>query len=174
MQKWCKIDGPSDYDSTSTDDREFPEIIMMTFRRKKFDDFFVRNRFSNLTYLICVDSGLDDISPLSALVNCPNLSLINCSHNCISSLTGIESLSSVKYFYCNDNQINELSPLSLWNNLVTLECMNNQLYNLNGLEFCSSLKIIKCGENPFFIERSKIIIDGLKKHLPYCVILKGL
>lgn len=176
-KQWIKIDESSIYQpQDSEDETKWPDIRFISYRLPKLDKFFGGNRFPNLTVLLCVEIGLSEINSLSTLSNCPNLYLINCSHNKITSLQGIETLLSIKFFYCNDNQITDLAPLSCLINLTSLECQNNQLHDLHGLEFCPNLQTIKCGQNPMItqaiaqgtLERT---IQELKQQLPTSTIL---
>lgn len=59
---------------------------------------------------------------------------LNCSHQNINSLEGIELLKNLKLLNCKGNSITSLKPLKNNNNLITLFCSFNDLTTLEGIE----------------------------------------
>ncbi len=74
-----------------------------------------------------------------------NIIKINCSHENLVNLDGIENLVNLKYLYCPNNQLTELNIENLVN-LVYLDCSYNQLTELN-LENLINLKMLECYDN---------------------------
>ena len=52
---------------------------------------------------------------------------INCSHNKLTSLEGIENLVNLRRLYLNGNQLTSLEGIENLVNLELLRCYNNQL-----------------------------------------------
>ena len=92
------------------------------------------------------DFVLDD-SVLTASID--TITFLVISNLNIYSLEGIEALTSLKYFYCNDNQIDSLD-ISNNTSLIKLICPNN---NLTALDVSANiaLKELSCDNNPLTI-----------------------
>ena len=95
--------------------------------------------FSALTSLDCNDNYLESLD-VSGL---PELDLLDCSNNRLSSLTLGSGLLGVS---CNGNQLTELD-LSDASSLLLLNCSDNQLTELN-IGNNRQLQELKCEDNP--------------------------
>ena len=118
-------------------------LPLLTIAQKTYvpDDNF-EQEFIN----IGCDFVLDD-SVLTASID--TITFLVISNLNIYSLEGIEALTSLKYFYCNDNQIDSLD-ISNNTSLIKLICPNN---NLTALDVSANiaLKELSCDNNPLTI-----------------------
>ena len=93
-----------------------------------------------LTSLWVQGSGLSyqiqDISPLSGLVNLQTLSL---SRNQISDLTPLAELTNLQWISLNENQISDISPLAQLKSLSRLELRVNQISDISPLATLTNL-----------------------------------
>jgi Leucine-rich repeat (LRR) protein len=81
---------------------------------------------------------------------CPkndNITILNCSNNQLTSLTGIENLTNLKILYCGYNQLTNLESIKNLTNLIELYCYNNQLSSLVGIENLTNLTELYCYKN---------------------------
>ncbi len=80
-------------------------------------------------------------------LNLKNLKTLNCSHENITSLEGIENLTLLEELFCYNNQITNLIGIENLTFLKVLSCDNNQITSLIGIENLTYLKELYCGNN---------------------------
>ena len=73
--------------------------------------------------------------------------LLNCSHQGLVDLTGIEHFINVEVLYCYANQLSSLPDLSNLRNLRELWCNNNELTQLPPLSTLLALERVMCYSN---------------------------
>jgi Leucine-rich repeat (LRR) protein len=76
-----------------------------------------------------------------------NISIINCYHNQLTDLNGIEKLTNLKKLYCYSNFLTNLNEIKNLTYLTHLNCFNNKLINLNGIENLFFLQKLTCYKN---------------------------
>jgi Leucine-rich repeat (LRR) protein len=87
--------------------------------------------------------------------NLVNLKYLDCSHNFLTSLEGIENLTNLEQLNCGYNQLISLKGIEKLNNLWFLNCDDNLLRSLEGIENLQYLKFLYCHNN--FLTLSKEI-----------------
>ena len=68
------------------------------------------------------------------------MTYIDCSHNQLTSLKGIENLNNLTHLYCFNNQLTSLNGIEYLKNLNYLYCSNNH-FSKDYKKFLKSLKI---------------------------------
>lgn len=80
-----------------------------------------------------IDGNFSNISSLSGLEYCPELSGLTLSHNNISDLTPFTNLRKLYDVQLNVNNITDIGPLANSINLARLQLRNNHISNLSAL-----------------------------------------
>lgn len=106
-----------------------------------------------ITSVICEGRGISD---LTGLESCPNLTIINCSGNNISTLS-LHDLPQLTYIDCSKNRLQTLT-VSGPPALETLVCEDNKLVSLN-IAQNESLKNLDCSGNSI----ASLNLSGLTK-----------
>ena len=76
-----------------------------------------------------------------------NILTIDCSHNGITSLHGIEGLVNLRRLYCSNNQITSLQGIEGLVKLEALYYYSNDMTSLQGIESLLNLKVLLCSNN---------------------------
>lgn len=90
----------------------------------------------NLTYLNLVDNKISDISPLSCL---RNLTTLNLGANQIRDIFSLSSLTNLTELDLFRNKISDISPLSSLTNLTGLYLFRNQISDISPLSSLTNL-----------------------------------
>ena len=85
---------------------------------------------TNLTSLFLVANQISDLSPLSSLTSLTRLQLIRSQ---ISDISPLSSLTNLTRLDLENNQISDISPLSSLTNLTYLDLENNQISDISPL-----------------------------------------
>jgi hypothetical protein len=117
---------------------------------KDINILFHNMLFPKLVYLNLSFNLIKDISPPGIGLSFANISLLDISHNRISSLEFLSSLTTLKILRCHSNQIESLSPLQYLNNIEEVWVNNNKIEWTQFMFFSNSIqlkKLVKYG-NP--------------------------
>ena len=111
------------------------------------------------------DDNLTPILQISKKQGKPynQITYLNCSHQNLTNLDGIENLINLKELNCSNNQLTNLDGIENLINLKILYCSFNQLINLNGKENLINLTRLYCYNNNFLNEYKKYIKEYCKK-----------
>jgi internalin A len=82
---------------------------------------------TEMTELSLSMNRIEDISPLSSLVNLKELSI---KHNSINSLSGFETMVNLTHLDVAENQITDISPLVNLGNLTWIDLSSNEISDL--------------------------------------------
>ncbi len=104
----------------------------------------VIDNFPNLQILYCNSNQITSLEPLS---NCVNLNELYCYNNKITSIEPLSNCVNLQTLYCDNNQITSLEPLTNCVNLEKLYCWNNQITSLEPLSNCVNLNELYCYNN---------------------------
>ena len=89
-----------------------------------------------------------NISSLKGIEGLTSLIILECSDNELSSLKGIEGLTSLTTLYCNNNNLTSLKGIEGLTSLTSLGCYDNKLTSLNELINLRNLRHIEYSNNP--------------------------
>ncbi len=103
----------------------------------------------NLTGLWLGNNQISDLSPLSGLAS---LTALDLSGNRISDVSPLSGLTSLDWLNLEDNQISDLSPLSGLTNLTDLWLSYNQISDLSPLLELTNLTVLHLWDNPLSVE----------------------
>jgi len=92
-----------------------------------------------VTYLLCQNLGISDLSSLSDLVNLERLYLQN---NALTSLETLPALSKLKNISVAGNQLNTLKGVERLPALEELQANKNSIIELSGVEQLANLKVV--------------------------------
>lgn len=101
------------------------------------------SKCKKLEKVICFLNKLTDLQGL----NFSSLEELDCSHNYITHLNGLENCLLLKKLNCNDNKIISLRHLKNCVQLRQLACYNNPITSLQGLEKCFQLQYLNCNSD---------------------------
>ena len=99
---------------------------------------------TNLTELNIYGNQISDISPLSSLTN---LSQLRLGGNQIGDISSLASLTNMILLYLGENQISDISPLSSLTNLTLLDLDGNQISDISPLASLVNLNALSLNEN---------------------------
>ena len=87
--------------------------------------------------------------PLDATVlgSFPNLLVLNCQDNHLTSLAGLEACPQLLELNCNNNKLTSLAEIGLCSELEILKCRSNCLTDLTIDQFHIDLRILDCAKN---------------------------
>ena len=102
---------------------------------------------TELATITLLGAGRKNITDLSGLEYCVNLTLLILSGNQISDLTPLEDLTSLANLWLNENQISDITPLAHLNNLYELNLKKNQITDISPLENLTSLFLLYLADN---------------------------
>jgi hypothetical protein len=115
--------------------------------------------YDQITYLDCFHNNLNSLEGIEKLIH---LEKLLCWKNNLTSLNGIENLIDMEYLDCSGNNLRNLNGIENLINLKKLWCYSNNLTNLNEIESLMNLKYLDCRSNNFSYK--------YKTHLQnYCV-----
>jgi Leucine-rich repeat (LRR) protein len=114
----------------------------------------------HLTVLFIGDNKINDISPLSALVN---LSELYMSNNQISDISPLAALTQLRVLLLQHNKITDISPLSGLTNLIDLDISHNQIKDIRPLAGLPNVgSYLTLENNPFNIYPCVDVAKGHK------------
>ena len=99
---------------------------------------------TNLTELNIYGNQISDISPLSSLTN---LSQLRLNGNQISDISPLASLTNMILLYLGENQISDISPLASLTNLTLLDLDGNQISDISPLASLVNLGYVSLNGN---------------------------
>ncbi len=124
-------------------DKVFDNVTIINWYAGELNKEVIDN-FPNLQILHCDHNQITTLEPLS---NCVNLNELYCNSNQITSLEPLSNCVNLNELYCYNNQITSLEPLSNCVNLKKLYCLSNQITSLEPLYNCVNLKKLYCCRN---------------------------
>jgi internalin A len=115
---------------------------------RSLEDYFRDENISleeqnKLTFLNCYHNQL---TSLEGIENCINLERLSCWNNQLTSLKGIENLTNLKRLYCSYNQLTSLKGIEKCTKLTYLWCNHNQLTSLKELKKLTKLDYLWCDD----------------------------
>ena len=113
---------------------------ILTITEKNYNDFFEN------VYKECIIKIKCKILP-SSIINLTNLKILQCSHNNLTSLEGIQNLINLKKLYCFCNQLTSLDGIQNLINLTTLNFCVNNLTSLDSIQNLTNLTEIYFSHN---------------------------
>jgi Leucine-rich repeat (LRR) protein len=138
--------------------------------------------------LIELDCSRNELTNITAIINCNNLEKINCSYNEITEIPShikllilacnnnklkfVSNMDSLQKLYCSNNMIKIIQKLK---NIKFIECYNNSLKKINKFElleelYCYNNNIIEIKAMPLLTALE--CYDNNIKILPFMVKLK--
>ena len=96
-----------------------------------------------------IDCWNNQLTTLEGIEKLTSLERLYCSNNQLTTLEGIYNLTSLKELYCHNNQLTILEGIEKLTSLKYLICYNNQLTTLEGIEKLTSLRWLYCDNNQF-------------------------
>jgi hypothetical protein len=119
---------------------ENTKVTHLDISQSNITGSFVLNNLPNLQILDCYRNQITTIEGLDL----PNLQKLYCSDNQITTIEGLQ-LPKLQILYCHYNQITTIEGLQLLK-LQELYCNGNQITEIEGLNL-SNLQILYCFEN---------------------------
>jgi hypothetical protein len=108
--------------------------------------------------LDCNHQGISDLSGVEYFSNITGLS---CYNNQLTSLPDLSTITGLVILWCNNNQLTNLPDLSANTALANLDCSNNQLTTLPDLSANTALGYIWCNNNQLISIPDLSIFTGL-------------
>ncbi len=118
----------------------FNDVTEIIWRAGELNKKVIKN-FPNLQILYCENNKITSLEPLST---CVNLQVLYCSMNEITSLEPLSSCVSLKQLECYLNQIKSLEPLSNCTNLQKINITRNPITSLEPLSNCINIFDLRC------------------------------
>jgi Leucine-rich repeat (LRR) protein len=119
------------------------ELKIVKWGRDEYNEWVLSGSPEN-TGVTHLDISSNKIKGLLVLTNLPNLQHLNCSHNKITTIEGLE-LPNLQRLDCFYNQITTIEGLDL-PNLQRLDCHHNQIMEIEGLNL-PKLQELYCNLN---------------------------
>ncbi|MFC1692079.1 PQQ-binding-like beta-propeller repeat protein [Candidatus Latescibacterota bacterium] len=101
----------------------------------------------DLMVLTDLDAQKRDISDLTGIEHCVNMSTLNLHVNQISDLSPLSNLINLQWLELSGNQISDISPLSGVINLYWLYLNDNQISDISPLNSLTNLQALELGQN---------------------------
>ena len=120
-----------------------PDTTKLIWRAGKLDADVLRN-FPNLELLDCADNGL---TSLEGLDGCPQILELRCDKNNLRTLTGLKACPLVVNLHCYCNQLETLEGIENCQGLLQLICYKNRLTNMKHITYCPVLHTVYCFDN---------------------------
>lgn len=105
------------------------------------------NNYPNLVVLTCENNGITTLEPLKQLINKDYLIMLNCRNNQLTSLNGIEKCIQLASLDCSNNK------LTLLDSILQLKKLNTLRYSGNPLAV-PTIDVIKMLNNTNTIDNS--------------------
>jgi Leucine-rich repeat (LRR) protein len=115
----------------------------MKWYKNEYDQWILSGRPVNKN-VTCLVISFGNIKGTIQLNNLPNLQELNCSHNRITEIQGLQ-LPNLQKLFCSNNQITNIQELQL-PNLQKLYCFNNQITAIQELQL-PNLQELYCSNN---------------------------
>ncbi len=122
---------------------KFHNIIKINWGAGELNKKVIDN-FPNLQILNCCGNQITSLEPLS---NCINLQKLICCCNQITSLEPLSNCINLQILNCDDNSITTLDNGFNCANLRFLYCSYNQITSLESLSNCINLEMLYCSDN---------------------------
>ncbi len=104
-------------------------------------------RTTDLASLTSFEPTNENISNLSGLEYCLNLTRLSLHQNQISAISPLSSLSNLTELFLSSNQISDISPLSSLTNLTSLYLGQNQISDVSPLSTLVGLEYLALSQN---------------------------
>jgi len=134
-----------------------PDGTFLSWLKKRYPD---ENTWNKITKIDCSHNQLTSLEGIENLVN---LEKLFCWNNDLNSLEGIENLVNLKVLSCSNNLLNSLEGIENLVNMEYFNCSANHLTSLDGIENLVNLKFLYCHNNHFTIEYKNYLKDYCKK-----------
>ncbi len=133
----------TNYNINQYTDDKFASTKSIIWKVDELDKKVIDN-FPNLEILRCRYNKITSLEPLS---NCVNLRFLICNNNRILSLGPLSNCINLRLLICYRNQIISLGSLSNCINLTSLQIFENQIVSLEPLSNCVRLRHLHCSRN---------------------------
>ena len=124
-------------------DRTFNTITKLDWRAGSLDTRILGS-FPNLQVLHCCDNNLTSLAGLEA---CPQLLELNCNNNKLTSLAPVGSCPNLIVLKCRTNKLTDLTMDQVHSSIRVLDCANNSIAGMVGIECFPMLRDLDCSNN---------------------------
>lgn len=121
----------------------YPDITVIRWKAGQLDPTVLAS-FPNLQELDCSHNKLDTLAGIEV---CNRLTKLECSHNRLSSLESIRPCTTLRTLYCADNLLTTLQGIEVCTDLQLVALQYNSISSLAGIRACTNLEILFCWGN---------------------------
>lgn len=121
--------------------------IQALLEREGFHELGIKQPREFVPKLLDGDFEKIGVSSLRLIKYFPNLAVLNCCSNQLTTLAGVECLTGLQRLYFGRNEITDLKPIMCFKKLKTLFCCNNPIHNFELIANFINLEVLYCSEN---------------------------
>jgi|GEM_PF-2015721 hypothetical protein len=99
---------------------------------------------TDLSRLVLDNNLINDISPLASL---PKLSMLEFENNQVNNISPLASLANLSLLYCKNNRISDISALALCTNIDALIMDNNLINDISPLASLTKITLLRLENN---------------------------